>query len=83
MNILLPRCRWEDNIIIDLKNRINLLLYFYFPPSSHPTFVCFFPVGISLLSIKNRSHTRNWIDSAKDRDYWRTLVNAALNFQVL
>ena len=25
---------------------------------------------------------RNWIDSAHDRDYWRTLVNAALYLQV-
>ena len=24
---------------------------------------------------------RKWIDSAKDRDYWRELVNAALNLQ--
>ena len=24
----------------------------------------------------------NWIDSAQDRDYWRTLVNAALNLRV-
>ena len=24
----------------------------------------------------------NWVDSAQDRDYWRTLVNAALNFLV-
>ena len=22
-------------------------------------------------------NTRNWVDSAQDRDYWRTLVNAA------
>ena len=29
--------------------RINLLFYLSFPPSSHPTFVCFFPVGLSLL----------------------------------
>ena len=21
---------------------------------------------------------RNWVDSAKDRDYWRAIVNAAL-----
>ena len=27
--------------------------------------------------------TRNWIDSAQDRDYWRALVNAALNLRVL
>ena len=25
---------------------------------------------------------RSWIDSAQDRDYWRALVNAALNLQV-
>ena len=24
-------------------------------------------------------HVRNWVDSAWDRDYWRALVNAALN----
>ena len=24
----------------------------------------------------------NWVDSAQDRDYWRDLVNAALNLQV-
>ena len=24
----------------------------------------------------------NWVDSAKDRDYWRALVNAAMNLQV-
>jgi hypothetical protein len=27
-------------------------------------------------------HTRNWIDSAQNRDYWRTLVNAAMNLWV-
>ena len=26
--------------------------------------------------------TRNWTDSAQDRDYWRTLVNVASNLQV-
>jgi hypothetical protein len=25
---------------------------------------------------------RNWIDLAQDRDYWRALVNVALNLQV-
>ena len=24
-------------------------------------------------------NTRNWVDSVQDRDYWRTLVNAALD----
>ena len=25
---------------------------------------------------------RNWVDSAQNRDYWRALVNVALNFRV-
>jgi hypothetical protein len=24
----------------------------------------------------------NWVDSAQDKDYWRALVNAALNLRV-
>ena len=27
-------------------------------------------------------NTRNWVDSAEDRDYWRALVNVALNLRV-
>jgi hypothetical protein len=27
-------------------------------------------------------NARNWVDSAQDSDYWRALVNAALNLQV-
>ena len=27
-------------------------------------------------------NTRNWVDLSQDKDYWRTLVNAALNLQV-
>ena len=26
--------------------------------------------------------TRNWVDSTQDRDYWRALVNAALNLRI-
>ena len=28
-------------------------------------------------------NTWNWVDSAQDRDYWRALVNAALDLQIL
>ena len=27
-------------------------------------------------------NTNNWVNSAQDRDYWRALVNAALNLGV-
>ena len=27
-------------------------------------------------------NTRNWVDSAQDRDYWRVHVNTALNLWV-
>ena len=27
-------------------------------------------------------NTRNWVDSAQDRNNWRVLVNAALNLRV-
>ena len=29
--------------------------------------------------MKRGISTRNWVDSVQDRDYWRTLVNTALN----
>ena len=27
-------------------------------------------------------NTRNWVDSAQERGYWKYLVNSALNFRV-
>ena len=28
-------------------------------------------------------NVRNWVDSAEDRDYWRSILNAALNLAVI
>ena len=37
-------------------------------------------IGMDLEEIG--TNAGNWIDSAQDRDYWRALVNAALNLRV-
>jgi hypothetical protein len=44
-----PRCRWEDNIKMDLQE-----------------------VGCAAM---------DWIELAQDRDRWRALVNAVMNFR--
>ena len=45
-----PRCRWEDNIKMDIQE-----------------------VGCGSI---------DWIKLAQDRDRWKALVNAAMNFRV-
>ena len=37
-------------------------------------------IGMNLKEID--INTRNWVDSAQDRDYWRALVHSALNLRV-
>ena len=35
------------------------------------------------MNLKEMSNNaKNWVDSAQDRDYWRSLVNAALNLRI-
>ena len=34
------------------------------------------------MELKEIISMRNWVDSAQNRDYWRALVNAALNLRV-
>ena len=45
-----PKLRWEDNIMMDLK--------------------------------ETDINTRNWFDLAQDRDYWRAIMNTALDLWV-
>jgi hypothetical protein len=33
-------------------------------------------------TLKGQINARYWVDSAQDRNYWRALVNAALNLRV-
>ena len=41
------------------------------------------PLGRPRMDLKEIGiNTRNWVDSAQDRDYWRALVNAELNLRV-
>ena len=37
-------------------------------------------IGMDLKEIS--VNTKNWVDSAQDWNYWRALMNAALNFRV-
>ena len=56
--------------IFDLKFRSFMYIYVYDLQN----------IKINLKEIG--INTRIWIDSAQDRDYWRALVNAALNLRV-
>ena len=38
--------------------------------------------GNIIMTLKIGINTRNWVDSAMVRDYWRVLVNAILNLRV-
>ena len=40
------------------------------------------PGNIGIFFFKLGVSTRNWIDSAENRNYWRVDVNAALNLRV-
>ena len=39
-------------------------------------------IRMDLEQIGRPINAGNWVDSAQDRDYWRPLVNAALNLRV-
>ena len=41
-----------------------------------------FPLLLLFLLKEIGINARNWVDSAQNREYWRALVNAALNVRV-
>ena len=45
-------------------------------------FRCIWEVNIRMDLEEIDINTRNWVDSAQDRDYWKALVNAALNLRI-
>ena len=49
-------------------------------PSGRPRYRLKYNIRMDLKEIG--ISTRDWVDSAQDRDYWRALVNAALKFRV-
>ena len=37
---------------------------------------------VDIIRMDHKYNTRNWVNSVQDMDYWRLLVNAALNRRV-
>ena len=77
-------CRGNEEIPISAARTIvargNLAQYLYFLRLVLQTYSIEDTVTIHLKEIA--VHTRNWMDSTQDRDYWIVLLNAALDFWV-
>ena len=66
-----------SNVFLVKPDRINIL-------TGKPTLKR--PLGrprsIWVDNIRMDISTRNWVDSAQDKDYWRAFLNAALNHRI-
>ena len=78
------RLRWAGHVARKEKGRSAFKILIGKPTSKRPLgrprrrwvdniIMYFKEIGIN---------TRNWVDSAQNRDYWRALVNVLLNFWV-
>ena len=79
-----------------MKCKVTLTLVFYFPPLYLSKILTGKPTGkrplgrprntwednIRMVLEEIGINAGNWVDSAQDKDYWRALVNAALNLRV-
>ena len=78
------RLRWADHVTRMEKDRSAFKILTGTPagkrPLRRPSRRWEDSIRIDLKEIGK--NTRNWVDSAQDEDYWRTLVNAALNLRV-
>ena len=79
MEIKSRRLRWADHIPRMESERAFKILTD--KPSGRPRRRL--ENNIRMLLKERSINTRNWVDSAQDRDYRRALVNAALNLRVL
>ena len=75
------RLRWAGHVARMEENRRYFKILTDKPtgerPVGWPTRRCGDNIMMDLEEI--RINAANWADSAQDRDYWRALVNAALN----
>ena len=75
------RLRWADHVARKEEGRRAFKIVTGTPagrrPLGRPMYRCEENIRIDLKEIG--SNTRNWVDSAQDRNYWRALVNAVLN----
>jgi hypothetical protein len=80
------RLRWTEHVARMEEGRSAFKISADKPtgkrPLGRPRSRCEDNIRMALKEIREGINTRNWVDSAQDRDYWITLVNTALNLQV-
>ena len=74
------RVRWADHVDRMEEYRSAFKILTRKRPVTRPRGKWKDNIRMNLKEIGNK--TRNWVDSAQDRDYWIALVNAALNLRI-
>jgi hypothetical protein len=77
------RLRWAGHVVRMEESRSTFIILIGKPTGKRPlegprrTWEDNIRMGLKEIGI----NARNWVDSAQDRDYWRVVVNAALNLR--